>query len=180
VQDIFYNLFDKGTIKDGEGRDIDFRNTVIIMTSNAGEEHIRAMCAAQEVLPDPEVLLENFRPQLLKHFKPAFLGRTTIIPYYPLGDEDLLKISVINMNRIKKRVKSHYNAEFTYDEDVLLHIVARSQEVDTGARNIENILTRTMLPALAGECLARIGNNEDITKIHVGTNEEGSFTYSIS
>lgn len=180
VQDIFYNLFDKGTIKDGEGRDIDFRNTVIIMTSNAGEEHIRAMCAAQEVLPDPEVLLENFRPQLLKHFKPAFLGRTTIIPYYPLGDEDLLKISVINMNRIKKRVKSHYNAEFTYDEDVLLHIVARSQEVDTGARNIENILTRTMLPALASECLARIGNNEDITKIHVGTNEEGGFTYSIT
>ncbi len=180
VQDIFYNLFDKGTIKDGEGRDIDFRNTVIIMTSNAGEEHIRAMCAAQEVLPEPEVLLENFRPQLLKHFKPAFLGRTTIIPYYPLGDEDLLKISVINMNRIKKRVKSHYNAEFTYDEDVLLHIVARSQEVDTGARNIENILTRTMLPALASECLARIGNNEDITKIHVGTDEEGGFTYSIT
>jgi type VI secretion system protein VasG len=180
VQDIFYNLFDKGTIKDGEGRDIDFRNTVIIMTSNAGEEHIRAMCAAQEVLPDPDVLLENFRPQLLRHFKPAFLGRTTIIPYYPLGDEDLLKISVINMNRIKKRVKDHYNAEFSYDEDVLLHIVARSQEVDTGARNIENILTRTMLPALASECLARIGNNEGVTKIHVGATEEGGFTYSIS
>jgi len=180
VQDIFYNLFDKGTIKDGEGRDIDFRNTVIIMTSNAGEEHIRAMCAAQEELPDPDVLLENFRPQLLRHFKPAFLGRTTIIPYYPLGDEDLMKISVINMNRIKKRVKAHYNAEFTYDEDVLLHIVARSQEVDTGARNIENILTRTMLPAIASECLAKMGNNETISKIHVGADEEGSFTYSIA
>lgn len=180
VQDIFYNLFDKGTIKDGEGRDIDFRNTVIIMTSNAGEEHIRAMCAAQEELPDPDVLLENFRPQLLRHFKPAFLGRTTIIPYYPLGDEDLIKISVINMNRIKKRVKAHYNAEFTYDEDVLLHIVARSQEVDTGARNIENILTRTMLPAIASECLARMGNNEPISKIHVATDEEGGFSYTIS
>lgn len=179
VQDIFYNLFDKGTIKDGEGRDIDFRNTVIIMTSNAGEEHIRAMCAAQEELPDPEVLLENFRPQLLRHFKPAFLGRTTIIPYYPLGDEDLMKICVINMNRIKKRVKAHYNAEFTYDDDVLLHIVARSQEVDTGARNIENILTRTMLPAMASECLSKMGNNETITKIHVGVDEEGGFTYNI-
>jgi len=179
VQDIFYNLFDKGTIKDGEGRDIDFRNTVIIMTSNAGEEHIRAMCASQETLPEPEVLLDNFRPQLLRFFKPAFLGRTTVIPYYPLGDDDLMKICVINMNRIKKRVKEHYNAEFTYDEDVLLHIVARSQEVDTGARNIENILTRTMLPALAAECLSKMANNEAITKIHVGADENGHFNYTI-
>lgn len=179
VQDIFYNLFDKGTIKDGEGRDIDFRNTVIIMTSNAGEEHIRAMCAAQEELPEPDVLLDNFRPQLLRFFKPAFLGRTTVIPYYPLGDDDLMKICVINMNRIKKRIKGHYNAEFSYDEDVLLHIVARSQEVDTGARNIENILTRTMLPALAAECLSRMASNEVISKIHVGADEEGGFTYSI-
>lgn len=180
VQDIFYNLFDKGTIKDGEGRDIDFRNTVIIMTSNAGEEHIRAMCASQEEQPDPDVLLDNFRPQLLRYFKPAFLGRTTIIPYYPLGDEDLMKITVINMNRIKKRVKEHYNATFTYDEDVLLNIVARSQEVDTGARNIENILTRTMLPAMAAECLSRMANNEDITSIHVGATEEGGFSYTIA
>ena len=83
------------------------------------------------------------------------------------------------MNRIKKRVKQHYNAEFTYDEEVLLHIVARSQEVDTGARNIENILTRTLLPALAEECLARMGNNQIINKIHVGINEEESFTYTV-
>ncbi|PUA26964.1 MAG: ClpV1 family T6SS ATPase [Cellvibrio sp. 79] len=180
VQDVFYNLFDKGTIKDGEGRDIDFRNTVIIMTSNAAEEHIRAMCAAQETRPDPEVLLDNFRPQLLRYFKPAFIGRTTVIPYYPLGDEDLMKICLINMNRIKKRVKEHYNAEFTYDEEVLLHILARSQEVDTGARNIENILTRTLLPTLAAECLAKMANGIDIQKIHVGATEDGHFTYSIA
>ncbi len=179
VQDIFYNLFDKGTIKDGEGRDIDFRNTVIIMTSNAGEEHIRAMCAAQEERPDPEVLLDNFRPQLLRYFKPAFLGRSTVIPYYPLSDEDLMKICIINMNRIKKRVKGHYNADFTYDEDVLLHILARSQEVDTGARNIENILTRTLLPALAAECLGKMANGETISSIHVGVSEEGQFNYQI-
>lgn len=178
VQDIFYNLFDKGTIKDGEGRDIDFRNTVIIMTSNAAEEHIRAMCAAQEELPEPDVILDNFRPQLLRYFKPAFLGRTTVIPYYPLGDEDLMKICLINMNRIKKRVKEHYDASFSYDEDVLLHVVARSQEVDTGARNIENILTRTMLPALAAECLGKMANNESISHIHVGTDESGQFNYT--
>ena len=180
VQDVFYNLFDKGTIKDGEGRDIDFRNTVIIMTSNAAEEHIRAMCAAQETRPDPEVLLDNFRPQLLRYFKPAFIGRTTVIPYYPLGDDDLMKICLINMNRIKKRVKEHYNAEFTYDEDVMLHILARSQEVDTGARNIENILTRTLLPTLAAECLAKMADGVDIQKIHVGATEDGQFTYQVA
>lgn len=180
VQDVFYNLFDKGTIKDGEGRDIDFRNTVIIMTSNAAEEHIRAMCAASEELPDPEVLLDNFRPHLLNHFKPAFLGRTTVIPYYPLTDDNLIDICKINMNRIEKRVQNHYNAEFSYDEDVLLHIVARSQEVDTGARNIENILTRTLMPALATECLTKLAKNEDISKIHVGVSEEGEFSYQIN
>ncbi len=180
VQDIFYNVFDKGTIRDGEGRDIDFKNTIIIMTSNAGEEHIRAICAQSEELPEPEVLLDNFRPQLLNYFKPAFLGRTTLIPYYPLGDEDLLKITKINMNRIEKRVKDHYNAEFSYNEDVMLHIVARSQEVDTGARNIENILTRTMLPELATECLSRMANNETIEKIHVDVDEDGKFSYTIS
>lgn len=181
VQDIFYNLFDKGTIKDGEGRDIDFRNTVIIMTSNAGEEHIRAMCAqAEGELPSPEVLLDNFRPQLLQYFKPAFLGRTNVIPYYPLGDEDLMKICDINMKRIEKRVRAHYDAEFSYDEDVLLHIVARCQEVDTGARNIENILTRTMLPALATECLSKLASGETITHIHVSADEEGGFTYTVS
>jgi len=179
VQDVFYNLFDKGTIKDGEGRDIDFRNTLIIMTSNAAEEHLRAILNASEERPDPEVLLDNFRPQLLRYFKPAFLGRTTVIPYYPLGDEDLLKICKINMRRIEKRIKSHYNAAFSYDEDVLLHIVARSQEVDTGARNIENILTRTLLPALATECLGKMALGEEINKVHVGVNEEGVFSYLV-
>lgn len=180
VQDIFYNLFDKGTIKDGEGRDIDFRNTIIIMTSNAAEEHIRAICEQSETLPDPDVLLDNFRPQLLNYFKPAFLGRTTVIPYYPLSDDNLLKICKINMKRIAKRVKEHYNATFSYAEDVMLHIVARSQEVDTGARNIENILTRTLLPEMAVECLTRMSNNEEITNIHVNVCEEGIFSYDIS
>ena len=180
VQDVFYNLFDKGTIKDGEGRDIDFKNTIIIMTSNAGEEHIRAMVAQSEELPDPETLLDNFRPQLLKYFKPAFLGRSTVIPYYPLDDENLLKICKINMRKIEKRVQAHYGATFSYDEEVLLHIVARSQEVDTGARNIENILSRTMLPALATQCLAKLAENKEVNSIHVKTEEDGTFAYQIN
>ncbi|MAR90907.1 MAG: type VI secretion system ATPase TssH [Pseudomonadales bacterium] len=180
VQDIFYNLFDKGTIKDGEGRDIDFKNTIIIMTSNAGEDAIRAIFNQLEERPDPDVVLDNIRPHLMQHFKPAFLGRTTLIAYNPLDDEDLMKIAAINMRRIEKRVKSHYGAEFGYDDDVLLHIVARCQESETGARNIENILNKTLLPALASECLHHMATEEPVQKIHVGVTEEGDFTYQVA
>lgn len=180
VQDVFYNLFDKGTIKDGEGRDIDFKNTVIIMTSNAGEAAIRAICAQSEEKPEPEVLLDSMRPELLKHFKPAFLGRANVITYYPLDDENLMKICQINMRRIEKRVIEHYGAEFSYDDEVVLHIVARSQEVDTGARNIETILNRTLLPELAAECLNKMATGETINRIHIGADEEGHFTYDVS
>lgn len=180
VQDIFYNLFDKGTIKDGEGRDIDFKNTVIIMTSNAGEDAIRAICNQLEERPEPDVLLDNIRPHLLKHFKPAFLGRTNLIAYYPLDDENLMKICAINMRRIEKRVQAHYGADFSYDEDVLLNIVARCQEADTGARNIENILNRSLLPELAGECLDRMARQEELKRIHIGATEDGAFTYQLS
>nr|WP_281648672.1 type VI secretion system ATPase TssH [Parendozoicomonas sp. Alg238-R29] len=179
VQDIFYSLFDKGTIKDGEGRDIDFKNCVIIMTSNAGEDAIRAIMGQVEEKPEPEVLLDNIRPQLLKHFKPAFLGRTNLISYYPLDDENLMKICAINMRRIEKRVKEHYGASFSYDEDVLLHIVARCQESDTGARNIENILTRSLLPELAGACLARMAEDQPVNKVHIAASEDGAFEYQL-
>lgn len=180
VQDIFYNLFDKGTIKDGEGRDIDFKNTTIIMTSNAGEDAIRAVMNQVDEKPDPEVLVDSIRPELLKHFKPAFLGRTSLIAYYPLDDENLMKICAINMRRIEKRVKQHYGAEFSYDDDVLLHIVARCQDADTGARNIENILNQTLLPELASECLEKMASGEEISQVHIGATEEGHFTYQLS
>ncbi|QKX16434.1 type VI secretion system ATPase TssH [Microbulbifer sp. YPW1] len=180
VQDIFYNLFDKGTIKDGEGRDIDFKNTLIIMTSNAGEDAIRAIFNQVEEKPDPEVLLDNIRPHLLQKFKPAFLGRANVVAYYPLDDENLVEICKINMRRIGKRVKEHYGASFSYDDDVLVNIVARCQEADTGARNIEVILNRTLLPSLASECLNRMAKGEDIRQVHVGATEEGDFSYSLS
>ena len=180
VQDIFYNLFDKGTIKDGEGRNIDFKNTMIIMTTNAGEDAIRAIMAQEEERPDPEVLLDSIRPELLKTFKPAFLGRCSLIAYYPLEDEQLLKICALNMNRIEKRVQSHYGARFSYDEDVLVQIVARCQESDTGARNIENILSRSLLPQLATQCLTRLGSGEPIKQIHIAVSEDGSFDYQMS
>ncbi|TLM77944.1 type VI secretion system ATPase TssH [Microbulbifer harenosus] len=180
VQDIFYNLFDKGTIKDGEGRDIDFKNTVIIMTSNAGEDAIRAIFNQVEEKPEPEVLLDNIRPHLLQKFKPAFLGRANVIAYYPLDDENLVEICRINMRRIEKRVKEHYGAAFSYDEDVLINIVARCQEADTGARNIEVILNRTLLPSLASECLDKMAKGEEISSVHIGASEEGDFSYRVN
>ncbi|MBN8429900.1 type VI secretion system ATPase TssH [Microbulbifer salipaludis] len=179
VQDIFYNLFDKGTIKDGEGRDIDFKNTLIIMTSNAGEDAIRAIFNQVEEKPDPEVLLDNIRPHLLQKFKPAFLGRANVIAYYPLDDENLVDICKINMRRIEKRVREHYGADFSYDDDVLINIVARCQEADTGARNIEVILNRTLLPSLASECLDKMAKGEDVKSIHVGATAESGFTYHV-
>jgi len=179
VQDVFYQMFDKGTIKDGEGRDIDFKNTIIIMTSNAGEEVIRHICEKEEELPEYEDLLEMFRPALLKSFRPAFLGRSQVIPYYPLEDETLMNICELNMQKIKNRVLDNYDAEFSYDDDVPLHIVARSQEVDTGARNIENIISKTLLPSLATECLTKISNDEEINQIHINVSDEGEFSYTI-
>lgn len=180
VQDIFYNLFDKGTIKDGEGRDIDFKNTVIIMTSNAGEDAIRAIFSQVDEKPDPEVLLDNIRPHLLQKFKPAFLGRANVIAYYPLDDENLVEICRINMRRIEKRVREHYGASFSYDEDVLINIVARCQEADTGARNIEVILNRTLLPSLASECLDMMAKGVEISRVHIGASEEGGFSYQLN
>ncbi len=180
VQDVFYNLFDKGTIKDGEGRDIDFKNSMIIMTTNAGEDAIRAIMAQQEERPDPEVLLDSIRPELLKIFKPAFLGRCSLVTYFPLEDDKLLKICEINMNRIEKRVREHYGASFGYDEDVLVHIVARCQESDTGARNIEHILSKSLLPELATRCLTRLGEGQTIDAIHIGVDDDGTFNYTIT
>ncbi|GAA6166704.1 type VI secretion system ATPase TssH [Sessilibacter corallicola] len=180
VQDVFYNLFDKGTIKDGEGRDIDFKNTVIIMTSNAGEDAIRAIMQQVEEKPEPDVLLDNIRPHLLQSFKPAFLGRANVIAYYPLDDENLMKIAEINLNKIKKRVSNHYGAQFSYHEDVLLHIVARCQESDIGARNIENILNKTLLPELASNCLDKMAAEEPIDHVRIEVDEEGEFIYKLS
>ena len=136
--------------------------------------------AQEETRPDPELLLDSIRPELLKTFKPAFLGRCSLVTYFPLEDEQLLKICGLNMQRIERRVREHYGATFTYDEDVLIHIVARCQEADTGARNIENILSRSLLPELATHCLSRLGEDKTINKVHIGVAEDGTFSYALS
>jgi type VI secretion system protein VasG len=180
VQDIFYQVFDKGSMRDGEGRDIDFRNTVIIMTSNAGSDLVRRLCADPDTTPDAEALAEALRPELLKVFKPAFLGRVNVIPYYPLSDEVMRTIIELQLGRIRRRVEENYRAKFSYASEVVGHIAERCREVDTGARNVDHILTRTLLPELAAEFLGRMAAGEKVRSVHVGLGPEGTFRYDIA
>lgn len=180
VQDIFFQVFDKGIIKDGEGRDIDFKNTVLIMTSNAGTDLIHKLCADPETMPDADGLLEALRPELLKWFKPAFLGRTTIVPYFPLSDENLKKIVVLQLGRIKKRLAENYKAPFSFSPELVDAVAERCREVESGARNIENILNRTLLPALSSRILARLGEGLGVNAVSVSVDADGGFTYEIT
>jgi type VI secretion system protein VasG len=180
VQDVFFQVFDKGNMKDGEGRDIDFKNTVLIMTSNAGTELIDKLFADPETAPDAAGLAEALRPELMKYFKPAFLGRVTIVPYFPLSEDVIKQIVKLQLNKIAKRVKDAYKAEFDYAPELVETIAARCKESSSGARNVENILSRSLLPELSAEVLAKLAAGENITKVAVGMGPEGSFRYEVS
>ncbi len=180
VQDVFFQVFDKGNMKDGEGRDIDFKNTVIIMTSNAGTDLITKLFADPETAPDAAGLAEALRPELMKYFRPAFLGRVTLVPYFPLSDTVIRQIVDLQLARIRGRVWDSYRAAFDYDQSVAETIAARCKESSSGARNIENILSRTLLPELSAEVLARLGEGLSISRVTVVTNSSGSFGYNVS
>jgi type VI secretion system protein VasG len=180
VQDVFFQVFDKGNMKDGEGRDIDFKNTVLIMTSNAGTELIDKLFADPETAPDAAGLAEALRPELMKYFKPAFLGRVTIVPYFPLSEDVIRQIVKLQLNKIAKRVKDAYKAAFDYAPELVETIAARCKESSSGARNVENILSRSLLPELSAEVLSWLAAGENITKISVGMGPEGSFRYELS
>jgi type VI secretion system protein VasG len=180
VQELFYQVFDKGNMKDGEGRDIDFKNTVIIMTSNAGTDFIKNICSDPDVLPSPEGFVEAIFPELLKTFKPAFLGRVKVIPFYPLTDEVLKLIARLKLGKIAGRIQDNYRASFIYDDDVIQTICDRCTEVDTGARNIDHVLTKTVLPELSAEFLAAFAEGRNINSVNLSISEEGTFDYQIS
>jgi type VI secretion system protein VasG len=179
VQDIFYQVFDKGQLRDGEGRDIDFKNTIILMTSNAGTDLIMKLCADPETRPDPEAFAESLHSELTKSFKPAFLGRVAVVPYYPLTDEVMRSIIKLQLGRIRRRVEEHYKATFNYDDDVVSAIAARCTEVDTGARNVDHILTRSMLPELSAEFLAHMAEGKAIKSVRISAGKDGAFEYAI-
>ena len=180
VQEIFYQVFDKGILRDGEGRDIDFKNTVIIMTSNAGTDLVMKLCADPDTMPEPEGFGKAMHEELLKTFKPAFLGRATIIPYFPLGDEVLRGIIELKLRKVVDRVKANYNAMLEYSPAVVESILGRCQEVESGARNVDHILSRTLLPELSAEFLARMAEGDVITAVKIDVGDDDRFAYELS
>ena len=180
VQDVFFSVFDKGNMKDGEGRDIDFKNTVIIMTSNAGTDLITKLFADPETAPEAAGLADALRPELAKFFKPAFLGRVTLVPYFPLPDAIIRQIVVMQLERIRARVLDSYRATFDWVPELVETIAARCTESASGARNVENILTRTLLPELSAEVLTKLADGKQILGIQVGFKPDGSFLFALN
>jgi type VI secretion system protein VasG len=179
VQDIFFQVFDKGNMKDGEGRDIDFKNTVIIMTSNAGTDLITRLFADPETAPDAAGLADALMPELMKFFKPAFLGRVNLVPYFPLSSEIIRQIVELQLGRISRRVQESYGAKFAWDKELVDVIAARCTETSSGARNVEKILSRTLLPELSAEVLSRLAEGATISGVTVGVDTGGSFQYHV-
>ena len=177
VHELFFQVFDKGWMEDGEGRSIDFRNTLMLLTTNAGTDMIANLCKDPDLMPDPEGMAKAIREPLLKIFPPALLGRLVTIPYYPLSDEMLGKIVALQLNRIKKRIEARYKMPFAYDQDVVKLVVSRCTESESGGRMIDAILTNTMLPEISREFLTRTMNGTPIERVTVGV-ADGEFTYA--
>jgi type VI secretion system protein VasG len=180
VQDVFYQVFDKGMLRDGEGRDIDFKNAVIIMTSNAGTDAIGRLCADPATMPDAEGLAEAIRPDLLKIFKPAFLGRVTLVPYFPLSDTVIRQIVELQLGRIRSRFLDSYKAVFEWDPAVADNIASRCKEVESGARNIEHILAGRLLPEMSTLLLERLAKGEQVGAVQVSMDGENGFHYRVN
>lgn len=177
VQDVFYQVFDKGMLRDGEGRDIDFKNTVIIMTSNAGTDLIHRLCADPAKRPSAEELAEALRPELLKTFKPAFLGRCSVVPYFPLADDIIRKIVELQLNRIRKRFQENYRASLTWGDELVEEIARRCTEVESGARNIEYILSRGLLPRLSAHVLSLMADGAPVGSLRIVLGSDGQFEF---
>ncbi|MDI1258391.1 type VI secretion system ATPase TssH [Aquabacterium sp.] len=191
VLEMFFQVFDKGLMDDAEGREIDFRNTVIILTSNVGSQSIMQACfkhdeaaggtvmKAVSELPDAEALAEALRPTLYKTFKPAFIGRTKVVPYYPLSDDVLLNVIRLKLDRIAQRVAANHQAVLDYDEALMEAVLNRCTEVDTGARAVDHILNGTLLPEIADSVLARMAEGQPIARIKVSAGKDGKFKFKV-
>jgi type VI secretion system protein VasG len=180
VQDIFYQVFDKGILRDGQGRDINFKNTVIILTSNAGSNVITKLCAEAKTMPHMDALIAAVRPELLKVFKPAFLGRVTLVPYLALDRELMRQIVALQLQRIQQRVQANYQTQLTYEAAAINHIVERCQATETGARNIDYFLTRNVLPELSAEFLTAMAKGKKINAVHIKITKGGQLDYQLN
>ncbi len=178
VLELFFQVFDKGQMEDGEGRQIDFKNTIIILTSNAATDSMMKLNADPETAPTPAGLVKAIKPELDKVFKPAFLGRLVIIPYYPIRDEAMRVIIKLKIGKIQRRLAETHRIALSHDAAVIDEVARRCTEVESGARNVDNILTNTMLPEISKQILGKIAEGEKPESIRVGIAEDGSFTYS--
>ena len=176
VHEIFFQVFDKGVMEDGEGRLIDFKNTLILLTSNVGTELIMSMCADPELTPEPEEVATALRAPLLKVFPAALLGRLIVIPYYPLSDAVMGDIIRLQLGRIARRIGERQRVPFTYGDEVVQLIASRCNEPESGGRMIDAILTNTMLPAISGAFLDTMLKGGTVSRVHVGVTD-GAFSY---
>ena len=180
VREIFYQVFDKGMMEDAEGRLIDFKNTVILLTSNACSDLIMQLCSDESKLPNPEALAEVLRKELLEYFEPAFLGRMIVVPYYPIADSVMQQIVALELGKIRKRMEVNRRIAFSYDAAVIDAITQRCTEVESGARNVDHILTQTLLPEISKEVLMRMAEGKAIASVRVGVDEQRVFAFEIA
>jgi type VI secretion system protein VasG len=166
-------------MEDGEGRYIDFKNTIILLTSNVGSEVIMDLCRDPELVPAPEAIAKALRPTLLKVFPAALLGRLVTIPYFPLSDEVLALIVRLQLNRIVKRVRQNHGVPFVYDDEVVKLIISRCTELESGGRMIDAILTNTVLPRVSQEFLHRLADGKPLTSIALRV-LDGDFAYEFA
>ena len=177
VLELFYQVFDKGKMEDGEGREIDFKNTIIILTTNACTDQMMKLCADPETMPSPEGIVKAMKPDLNKIFKPAFLGRMVVIPFYPIRDDSLKQIVVLKLGRIQRRIQENHKIQLAYDQKLIDTVASRCTEVESGARNVDNILTNTLLPDISRQLLGRMSEGQKIEAIRVSVGTDGSFAY---
>jgi type VI secretion system protein VasG len=178
VLELFYQVFDKGKMEDGEGREIDFKNTIIILTSNAGTDLLMKLTADPETTPSAEGLAKALKPELNKLFKPAFMGRLVAVPYFPLRDDAMRNIVTLKLDKIQRRTRENHKIELTYAPEVVAEVAKRCTEVESGARNVDNILTNTMLPDISRFILNRMVDRQKPSGINVSVSENGAFIYN--
>jgi type VI secretion system protein VasG len=177
VLELFFQVFDKGRMEDGEGREIDFRNTIILLTSNAATDTFMKLCADPETMPDSPGMLAALKPELNKIFKPAFLGRLMIVPYFPVRDEALKQIIRLKLGKIQKRLLETHKVDLVYDDVLLNEIAGRCTEVESGARNVDNILSNTMLPELSRQILTQLAGGAKADRVTISV-ADGALTYA--
>jgi type VI secretion system protein VasG len=177
VLELFFQVFDKGRMEDGEGREIDFRNTVIILTTNAGTDTIMKLTADPETMPNHDGLVKALKPELDKTFKPAFLGRMVVIPFFPVRDENLKKIVRLKLNKIGRRMNEVHRLVMDYDDAVVDSVAARCTEVESGARNVDNILTNTLLPEVSKLLLEQMVGGHKPSRLEIRIGDDGALVY---